>query len=184
MKNRKLSCEQVMALMSFYVENKLSEHLAKCVKEHLDSCPQCSESFQNFQTMLGKYFESENSQTASSVELELSPFQNKQYDEFKKYVSEYLDNELDDNQNIRIKKIAITNPLARQELESMYNFKKILHLSFDRTKNEIREDFSKGIMSLLQHDRSFIRIDSFFKLSASFVFVILAIVVCFWLVMF
>ena len=40
---------------------------------------------------------------------------------------------LDDFQNIKIKKIAISNPLARQDLENIYTFKKLLHNSFEKT---------------------------------------------------
>jgi len=182
MKNGKLTCEQVMALMSFYVENKLSEQLAKCVKEHLDGCKECRDSYKNFQEMLGKYFCDKND-SVSIDDINESPYQNRQYDEFKKYVSAYFDNELDDEQNIRIKKIAITNPLARQDLEKMYSFKKLLHLSFDKTKNEMKEDFSKGVLMLLEHDKSFVGVDSFFKLAAVFLLIISVIVIGFYLVM-
>ncbi|MBP3924206.1 zf-HC2 domain-containing protein [bacterium] len=181
MKNGKLNCEQVMALMSFYVENKLSEQLAKCVKEHLETCKECRDSYKNFQEMLGQYF-GNSKEIANDVDIENSPYQTRQYDEFKKYVSEYFDNELDDEQNIRIKKIAITNPLARKDLEKMYSFKKLLHLSFEKTRNEMKEDYSKGVLMLLEHDKSFIGLDSFFKLAAAFLIIISAIVIGFYLV--
>lgn len=182
MKNGKLNCEQVMALMSFYVENKLSEQLAKCVKEHLETCKECRDSYKNFQEMLGKYFGENTEKIPVESDIENTPYQNRQYDEFKKYVSEYFDNELDDEQNIRIKKIAITNPLARQDLEKMYSFKKLLHLSFEKTRNEMKEDYSKGVLMLLEHDKSFIALDSFFKLAATFLIIISAIVVGFYLI--
>lgn len=184
MKNGKLTCEQVMALMSFYVENKLSEQLSKCVKEHLDNCPECKESYKNFQQMIGNYLSNIKSSEIEDNEIELEPYQSKQYDEFKKHVSEYFDNELDANDNIRIKKIAISNPLARRDLESMYSFKNLLNKSFEKTKNELKEDFSKGVFTLLEHDKSFVRIDSFFQLATLFLALIFTIILSFYILMF
>ena len=51
-------------------------------------------------------------------------FKKKQYADFKANLSAYIDNELDDKENIRIRKITISNPIARKDLEEMYAFKK------------------------------------------------------------
>ena len=40
MKN-KLSCEQVAALFTFFVEDKLSPKLSQYMREHLELCPEC-----------------------------------------------------------------------------------------------------------------------------------------------
>src|SRR5574344_2049460 len=142
--DKKLTCEQVLALMSFYVDNKLSEPLAKQVKAHLDICSDCAESYKNFQEMLGKIVDNQN-------------------------------NKLELSENIRIKKIAISNPLARQDLESMYSFKKLLHSAFDKTKNELKDDYSKNIVSSLENNFNITKFDSFFKIAAIFVIMLFTI---------
>ena len=38
-----LTCNQVIALMSFYVEDKLNSRLKEYVDEHLRHCPKCRE---------------------------------------------------------------------------------------------------------------------------------------------
>ena len=40
-----LSCEQVIALLTFYTEDKLSKKLAQYVQEHLEICPECMEKY-------------------------------------------------------------------------------------------------------------------------------------------
>lgn len=175
MGKNKLTCEQVMALMSFYVENKLSEQLAKQVKEHLDECFECAESFKNFQQMLGKFLDIESQNETQEVNME--QFNTKQYKNFKQNLSAYLDNELDINENLRIKKIAISNPLARKDLESMFTYKRLLSESFKKTENEIKEDYSKDVLMKLKNGYNIIRIDAFLKLSAIFIFIIFAIMV-------
>ena len=59
-----------------------------------------------------------------------NPYITKQYKDFRSNLSAYVDNELDNQDSIKIKKIAISNPLARQDLENIYTFKRLLHSSF------------------------------------------------------
>ena len=41
----KLTCEQVTALLNFYIEDSLSSKLKEYVKEHLENCSECMEKY-------------------------------------------------------------------------------------------------------------------------------------------
>lgn len=165
-----LTCEQVSALMSFYLEDKLSAKLSEYVKKHIESCPVCMEKYIQMKNMLNKFID------IQAEELE-NPYITKQYEDFKSNLSAYVDNELDDLDNIKIKKIAISNPLARQDLENIYTFKKLLHSSFEKTKNDFKYDYSKSIISRVQEEiPQDNKIDPFVKLSAVFFVMISCIV--------
>ena len=158
----KLTCDQVCALLNFYAEDKLSTKLTKYVKEHLENCPVCMEKYNQMKKMLNKFIEIHNEETEN-------PYATKQYDDFKTNLSAYIDNELNDFDSIKIKKIAISNPLARQDLENIYMFKKLLHTSFEKTKNEFKNDFSKSILCQIRHDcNEETKLDPFIKLSTAF----------------
>ena len=163
-----LSCEQVTALLSFYAEDKLSTKLARYVREHLEQCPECMEKYIKLKNMIGNFIETQNEEIEN-------PYITKQYEDFKSNLSAYIDNELDDLENIRLKKIAISNPLARQDLENIYTFKKLLHSSFERTKNELKTDYSKSVLAKLQQDKDS-KQDPFIKLSIMFFIMITCIV--------
>ncbi len=157
-----LSCEQVTALLSFYVEDKLSDKLTQYVREHLEQCPQCMEKYVKLKNMFGKFMDTQN----QVVE---NPYINKQYEDFKSNLSAYVDNELNDFENIRLKKIAISNPLARQDLENIYTFKKLLHSAFEKTKNDMKTDYSKSVLCKLSQDCSNnAKVDPFIKLTILF----------------
>ena len=47
-----LSCEQVIALLTFYTEDKLSKKLAQYVQEHLEICPECMEKYKHLKQIL------------------------------------------------------------------------------------------------------------------------------------
>ena len=95
---KELTCEQVGAIITFYIEGKLSETLQKAVKHHLDICPECSAKFDAIMNMLKRGVQdkiSENSDNEAQNKIK-----NKQYAEFKANLSAYIDNELDDRENI------------------------------------------------------------------------------------
>lgn len=141
-----LNCNQVITLLTFYIENKLDNSLSRAVKVHLENCPACMEKynklkqiFQNFSEIKSKITEDE--------QVDTDFYNNRQYQTFRENLSAYIDNELSDNENIKIKKIAISNPLARKDLEDFYTFKQLLNSSFNKTKSEMKTDFSKRTMS-------------------------------------
>ena len=165
-----LSCEQVIALLTFYAEEKLSNKLSQYVKEHLATCPECMEKYQKLRKILNKYVEIENIPIAQQ-------YHTKQYETFKNNLSAYIDNELDDFENIKIKKIAISNPLARQDLENLYTYKKLLLSSFEKAKNELKTDYSKSIIKQVQQENiSDNNFEPFFKLAATFFIMISCII--------
>lgn len=61
-------------------------------------------------------------------------------------MSAYLDNELSDEESLRFRRYAIANPLVREELEGMFKVKNAMNTSFERTKSDLKEDFTKNVM--------------------------------------
>ena len=168
--NNQLTCEQVTALLNFYIEDTLSSKLKECVRRHLENCPECMEKFISMQNIMNKFIEIQNKEIEN-------PYATKQYEDFKSNLSAYVDNELNSIDSIKIKKIAISNPLARQDLENIYTFKKLLHSSFEKTKNELKNDYSKTTICQFKHDNADEKINfSFYKLTAIFFMMITVIV--------
>ena len=67
--------------------------------------------------------------------------------------------------------------MARQDLESIYSFKKALHSSFEKTKSEMKSDYSKIITNQIQHENiSRTSFDPFLRLTAVFFFMVTCIV--------
>ena len=165
-----LTCDQVSALLNFYVEDKLSTKLSEYVRQHLENCPSCMEKYLQMKNMLNKFMDIQNE------ELE-NPYATKQYEDFKANLSAYVNNELNNFESIKIKKIAISNPLARQDLENIYTFKKLIHSSFEKTKTEFKYDYSKNIICQLQNENpEEKKLDPFLKLTAAFFIMISCIV--------
>jgi len=95
--------------------------------------------------------------------------------DFKDNLSAYIDNELEYNKNIKIKKLTIANPSIRKELENMYKFRKLLFASYQRTKSEMRKDYSKHILSKVSNE-DYYSTTYFKKIAIVFVAIVTAII--------
>ncbi|MBO8431224.1 zf-HC2 domain-containing protein [Spirochaetes bacterium] len=170
----KLNCNQVITLLTFYIENKLDRDLSKCVQEHLNICPHCMEKYMKLRRILENFQEIKTKITEEEEDTE--QYNNPQYQRFKANLSAYIDNELSDNENLKIKKIAISNPLARKDLEDFYSFKQLLNSSFNRTKNELKYDFSKKTLEQIRSDRNKKRINPFYKIAGIFTAALIVVI--------
>lgn len=179
-----LTCTQVSALLSFYLDDRLNEQLKQFVKAHLDLCPTCRSKFDALKSMVASLKEvHEKLSTVESSKEKVSP-SSSQYDEFKTNLSAYIDNELTDDENIKVKKYVISNPAARKDLEDLYNFQKVLHNSFEKAKHNSRDDYSKFILKRIDMQEEIYGSSSFARVITLFIIIFalcaVGIVLIFW----
>lgn len=165
--NKDLTCNQVSALINFYLEGKLNPRLQEYVNLHLSKCEHCKKKIEDLKKILNNYKQLKDDILGEKEEpLNI---------EIKKNLSAYIDNELNSNENIKIKKMTISNPSARRELETMYKFQKIVHSAYEKTKNDSKFDFSKDILSKIQEPQEYTT-TYFYKLAAIFVVILTTII--------
>lgn len=166
--HHELNCNQVVTLLTFYIENKLDESLSICVREHLNSCEHCREKYLKLKRIL-ENFSAIKSKIAEEDEIkDIKEYDTEQYRRFKANLSAYIDNELSDKDNIKIKKIAISNPLARKDLEEVYAFKQLLHSSFNKTKSDLKHDYAKRTLEKIYDNTPKKEFNPFYKLVGIF----------------
>jgi len=179
-----LTCNQVGALLSFYLDDRLNDQLKQFVKAHLDVCPTCRAKYEALQRMVSNLKEVHEKISSITPE-EDSQSATPQYNDFKTNLSAYIDNELTDEENIKIKKYVISNPKARKDLESMYSLKKTLHDSFEKARHDARYDYSKFILKRIDIQEEVYGPDSFAKVVAIFAFIFavftIGAVIIFWM---
>lgn len=164
-----LTCNQVMALINFYMNGELNPTLKKYVDLHISKCPNCHKKFQELKKILMKYDE----QNSNIKILENETINNKQ---LIKKLSAYIDNELNTDDNIKVKKMTISNQNARKKLESMYKFQKLMHSAYEKTKNEVKADYSKNIIAMITDKTEDYTTTYFKKIVLLFLIIITAII--------
>lgn len=166
-----LTCTQVSALLSFYIDDKLSCQLKQFVEAHLATCPTCRaklDALQNMVKSLKEVHERLADVRTESYEIHDSD----QYNNFKTNLSAYVDNELSNDESIKIKKYVISNAKAREDLENMYKLKKVLSNSFEKAKNDAKEDYSRYILNRIDIHEEVYGPDSFAKVVALFILIL------------
>lgn len=176
-----ITCAQMDVLLSFYVEGGLSKALKLKVEEHLKKCPTCREKYEIIKTMIQNLKVSvEDREEIYSSNL------NSQYRIFQNNLSAYVDNELPQEESIKIKKFTINNKQARKDLEDTYHIRRLMSESFNKTKADAKQDFARSILRQLNpnDDYSF-SIHPVLKLAAAFVMtvLILSVIIIFSLTM-
>ena len=133
-----LSCAQVVALLSFFSENKLNPILKSSIEDHLRNCKHCRKIY------------SVNGATLNNEAKEMY----ESYDDWEESMSAYVDNELSDKDSVKMRKITITNPIARKKLENMYKLKQDTYNYFNKLKNDCKIDYSKDVINILCGEKS------------------------------
>lgn len=140
-----ITCAQMDVLISFYIEGDLSKALKEKVEEHLKECSACRAKYDIIKTMLQELHDSVEEKTEEVYSNGISS----QYRIFRNNLSAYVDNELPQDESIKIKKFTINNKKARKELEDTYNIRKLMNESFRKTKLDAKQDFSRNIIKQL-----------------------------------
>ena len=146
----KLTCAQMDVLISFYIDGDLSKALKSQVEEHLRECANCRAKYDIIKSMISDLKNSFDMQEEYTPREVSSSCTSQQYRLFKNNLSAYIDNELDTEDNIKIKKFTINNKSARKALEDSYNIKKLLNSSFAKTKSDVKHDFSRSVLRQLE----------------------------------
>lgn len=179
-----INCSQFEGLLSFYLNDDLNENLKCAFEEHMKTCPTCNMRYSvvssviediksAYDEVIGKtpvdkvdMVEDNEDVSASDYDI-LDGFLNTE-------LSAYVDNELDENRSVKIRRDIISKPRLRQKVEKLYGLKKVISDSYKINKNKLKTDFSKEIIRKINNIESDRQI--YFHCTAFILVVILAIV--------
>ena len=146
-----ITCLQMDVLISFYIDGELSETLKAKVEEHLKECPVCRAKLNIISSLftdVKKKYCSKDEEEVYSTKTHSSG----QYQFFKKNLSAYVDNELPQEDNVKMRKYTIGNKKARKELEEAYKIRRLMRDSFRKSKSETKPDFAKKVIKQAELD--------------------------------
>ena len=146
----KLTCAQMDVLISFYIDGDLSNALKSQVEEHIKLCPTCRAKFDIIKSMLLEIKNNNTLKKDFSSKLPQNEHISQQYRIFKNNLSAYVDNELNEQDNLKVKKFTINNKAARKDLENTFSIRKLMNDSFHKSKAESKRDFSKHVIRQLE----------------------------------
>ena len=120
--SKNLTCNQVMALLEFYISGELNPKLKEYIDAHLSDCSKCRSKVRELKKVLKKFNIRENKEKKYSVNSEINTI-------FMSDLSAYMDKELDAKDNIKVKKVTVSNPDIRFLRKSLYSSRNLLSIS-------------------------------------------------------
>lgn len=148
----KINCKQFEELIPFYINNELGENLKKAFIEHLHNCPNCHIRFNMLNSIVNDLKNAYNHLTFDSNEEEHIKIEAMADEDTNTNanLSAYIDNELNDDISIQIRKNIVAKPILRKKVENLYNLRKIMTNSFNKEKNNLKTDFSRDVIKRIQ----------------------------------
>ena len=145
-----ITCEQFETLMHFYIDNDLKEELKKAFEYHMQTCKSCRQKYNTFKNIILDLRETFNQ---LSTYKSFYALKTAEQNALNSHISAYIDNELDLDENIKVKKMIITKPDIREKIERIYTLRHLLKDSFDKTQP--KQDYSKKIVRQLYFDQKY-----------------------------
>ena len=160
-------CEQIEILLSYYIHGDINDRIRYFIETHLQKCSTCRIRYEFLKNKIkDMHLAKAKIDTLKSKKIIPISLYN---DNFKEKMSAYIDNELSNEESLKFKKYAIANPPVKTELENMYKIKNVLNLSYEKTKNNFKEDFSREIMRKSGYKTDLSAL--FFKIASIFIFI-------------
>lgn len=153
-----INCNQFENLLSFYVNDDLTDNMKKAVEDHMKLCPACAMRYGVVKSII------EDIKSAYDEVLTNSKVENESVDIIEpEYVvadedikiselSAYIDNELGEKESVKIRRDIIAKPKLRRKVEKMYGLKKMISNSYHNQRSRLKYDFSKEVMRSLNTD--------------------------------
>lgn len=120
-----MNCKQIKQLLYFYIYDELNNpELDDYISAHLEECDDC---YEYYEDLIDEIQENKNLET----------------------ISAYIDNELSEKENLKVKKNIILNGRTRDEFEKLSNLKMLIRNFFSKKEYSVKDDYSKLIFRKL-----------------------------------
>ncbi len=142
------TCKKVSALLSQYIDNKVTPQERAFIEEHIAMCPECYKKFIYLRNLINSLKDSyKKVMEMALIRQKRTAFSIREYEKFKKNLSPYIDNELAGEEGFEFRKYLMKSRIAQKELKNAYIMQKYLHNSFEKVKDSLDVDFSKQIIA-------------------------------------
>lgn len=161
-----LLCKKVSALLSQYIDNKVTRQEREFIEEHLAMCPDCYKKFIYLKNLINSLKDSYKKVMNMAIQKQRkATFSIREHENFRSNISPYLDNELETTESFQFRKYLIKSKMAQREVRHAYSLQKKMHNSFEDVKKQLNVDFSKLIIPELKQTRRFAYSQKVFKIA-------------------
>lgn len=161
-----LICKKVGSLLFLYIENKLDDEDRFYVENHFQTCNDCYNKYLEMKEIINNlHFEYEKLLNEFEKIESDQIFNIREYENFYKNISPYVDDELCYEDCIKFRKYLLKSKSARTELANAYGLRNNIKHSITNFKNNLNLNYSKKIIKKLQEENKY-SFDNVYKRAA------------------
>lgn len=162
-------CKKVISMIFLYIEDKLEAKEKMFVEEHLKHCEHCYSKYVEMKKIVDNlHFEYEKLLNEFDKIESTKEFNIREYEQFYKNISPYIDDELNYDDCIKFRKFLLKSKNARNELASAYSLKNNIKNTTNIFKDNLNINFSKKIIKQLKNENKY-SFDSIYRRAAIFI---------------
>ena len=151
----KTVCRKISAMLSLYIDNKVSSQQRVFIEDHLANCPECYKKYLYLKSMIKDLKASYKHILDLAVKKQQHKmFLIREHENFRNNVSAYVDNELEPKECYEFRKYLMKSKNAQNELKDIYLIQKRMRKIFEETKNSASLNISKSVVSSLRNPQN------------------------------
>lgn len=159
-------CKKVVSLLFLYIENKLDDEDRFYVENHFQTCNECYNKYLEMKEIINNlHFEYEKLLNEFERIESNQIFNIREYENFYKNISPYIDDELCYDECIKFRKYLLKSKSARSELAGAYGLKNNIKNSANDFRNKLNINYSHKILKKIQEDNKY-SFDNIYKRAA------------------
>lgn len=147
------TCNKIQALLSMYIDHKLDSDLDASVALHLASCNRCQKKYIELKSMISslrnsyKKIKEEVYTTNNNHQSVNLNFKINEHERFKKNISAFLDNELNEVEMIEFKNYCDKINSATDTIKPYIKLEKLLKDNYNNIQKQMPRNFSKDVIN-------------------------------------
>lgn len=147
------TCNKIQALLSMYIDHKLTADLEASVGLHLASCNRCKRKYLELKSMISslrnsyKKIKEEVYTTNNNHQSVNLNFKINEHELFKKNISAFLDNELNEVEMIEFKNYCDKINCATDTIKPYIKLEKLLKDNYNNIQKQMPRNFSKDVIN-------------------------------------
>ena len=161
----KIICKKVSAMLSLYIDNKVSYQERAFIENHLSNCEACHKKYLYLKSLIKNLKDSYKRVVELSIKKKKQEtFSIREHEKFLQQISPYVDNELEAQECFQFRKYLIKSKAAQRELKNTYLIQKAMRVAFDRTKKKKTPDISKYVINKIRSGSNVYEFNTFEKI--------------------
>ena len=152
MKMTFLTCNKIQALLSMYIDHKLTADLEASVGLHLASCNRCQKKYKELKSMISSLRNSykkikEEVYTTNNCQAANINFKINEHERFKQNISAFLDEELNDVEMLEFKSYCKKMKSASDTIKPYIKLEELLKNNYTDLQKQTPKNFSKAVIN-------------------------------------